>query len=487
MKNIIRAFIIVAIAVGLWSVMQLTASADTTNAVMYKDSDGNISAAPECKIVESSGQVEWDGGWYAVTKNTVITGRVTIKNGVNLILCDGAKLIVSPENDDIGINMISHKLNVFEGKTIGKYGGTLDVSGGNDKSGIRTDGELGIFGGTVLVNYDSDTHTAKKGRSFGIDSAKTTIGGGATVCACNGQSRGVGIDVSRELKIYGSDTRVYANCSVNGDKVSLTEGAGGVGIACYGQMEITDAVVYSCGGAAPSNNERGSDGIMSPIKMSGLSSLTAVGGEGAKTGNKYTTNGGDGIKGNVEITEGTPTILATGGNGAVSGAAIHGKMNIPSSLMAFKSTDGVAWKKVGSDEMSDSGILNQYAFIASYSPVTSETNSGSSTIARAKVTEPGKTKVKKAIKRKKSPKKISVKLKKVKGAKGYQIAVYKNKKNAKKNKKSIKKKYSSKTKFTVKSKKFKKLKKIYIRARAYTLDGKKKLFGKWSKVKKVKR
>ena len=54
-------------------------------------------------------------------------------------------------------------------------------------------------------------------------------------------------------------------------------------------------------------------------------------------------------------------------------------------------------------------------------------------------------------------------------------------------KQAIKKKYSKKLKFTVKSKKFKKYKKLYVRARAYKLDGKKKIFGKWSKVKKVKR
>ncbi len=105
---------------------------------------------------------------------------------------------------------------------------------------------------------------------------------------------------------------------------------------------------------------------------------------------------------------------------------------------------------------------------------------------KKKVKAPGKTKVKKAIKKKKSPKKIKVTLKKVKGAKGYQIAIYKSKKNAKKNKKAIKKKYFKKAKFTVKSKKFKKYKKLYARARAYALDGKKKVFGKWSKIKKVK-
>ena len=250
MKNIIRVFMIVAIAVGLWSVMQLTASADTTNSVMYKDADGNTSAAPECKIVESSGAVDWDGGWYAVTKNTVITGRITLRNDVNLILCDGAKLTVSPDYDSNGISMLYYNLNVFEGKTTRKFGGTLDVSANGEHAGLLGDGsqgEIGIFGGTVLANYDSDTHTAKNGSSSGIATSKITIGGGATVCSYNGQSTGIGMYSANEIKIFGSDTKVYVNCSLNGDKVSLTEGAGGVGIYCDREMEITDAVVYSYG------------------------------------------------------------------------------------------------------------------------------------------------------------------------------------------------------------------------------------------------
>ena len=100
---------------------------------------------------------------------------------------------------------------------------------------------------------------------------------------------------------------------------------------------------------------------------------------------------------------------------------------------------------------------------------------------------PGKAKIKKVYKKKKSAKKIKLKIKKIKGAKGYQVAVYKSKKKAKKNKKALVKKYvKNKKKVTVKSKKLKGKKKLFIRARAYVLDGNKKVFGPWSKVKKVK-
>ena len=103
------------------------------------------------------------------------------------------------------------------------------------------------------------------------------------------------------------------------------------------------------------------------------------------------------------------------------------------------------------------------------------------------VKKPGKVKVTSA--KRKSAKKLKVKFKKVKGAKGYQLAVYKSKKTAKKNKGALVKKTYKKYKktYTVTSKKFKKKKKLYVRVRAYKLNGKKKLYGAWSKIKKVEK
>ena len=108
------------------------------------------------------------------------------------------------------------------------------------------------------------------------------------------------------------------------------------------------------------------------------------------------------------------------------------------------------------------------------------------TVAPKKVAKPSKVKIKKIAKKKKSAKKLKVTLKKAKNAKGYQVAVYKSKKNAKKNKKAIVKKYSKSVKVKLKGKKLKGKKKLFVRARAYNLDGKKKVFGAWSKIKKVK-
>ena len=88
--------------------------------------------------------------------------------------------------------------------------------------------------------------------------------------------------------------------------------------------------------------------------------------------------------------------------------------------------------------------------------------------------------IKKAIK-KKSAKKATIKLKKVVGVNGYQVKV------------SINKKFKKKTTVTVASKKVKVIvkklkagKKYFVKARTYTIIDGKKVYGKWSKVKKIK-
>ena len=80
----------------------------------------------------------------------------------------------------------------------------------------------------------------------------------------------------------------------------------------------------------------------------------------------------------------------------------------------------------------------------------------------------------------KKGRKLVVRWNAVKGTKGYQLQYAINKKFKKK--KSIQ---TKKTKYTIK--KLKKKKTYYIRVRAYKMNGKKKVYGKWSKVKVVKR
>lgn len=93
----------------------------------------------------------------------------------------------------------------------------------------------------------------------------------------------------------------------------------------------------------------------------------------------------------------------------------------------------------------------------------------------------GKAVVKKAIK-KKSAKKVSLTLKRVKGATKYKVQIAKDKKF----KKTIVTKTTKKLTYSVSNSKFKKAKKLYARAKAIVVKGGETYQGKWSKPKQVK-
>lgn len=93
----------------------------------------------------------------------------------------------------------------------------------------------------------------------------------------------------------------------------------------------------------------------------------------------------------------------------------------------------------------------------------------------------GKAVVKKAIK-KKSAKKISLTLKRVKGATKYKVQIAKDKRF----KKTIVTKTTKKLTYSVSNSKFKKTKKLYARAKAIVVKGGETYQGKWSKPKQVK-
>lgn len=116
--------------------------------------------------------------------------------------------------------------------------------------------------------------------------------------------------------------------------------------------------------------------------------------------------------------------------------------------------------------------------------VNTNTTVGSETTAQT-VKKPARAKIKRAYAKKKAAKLVKIKIKKVKGAKGYQVQISKAKKFKKKN--LLVRRNVKKLKPVIKSKKLKNKKKLYVRVRAYVLDTNgKKIYGKWSKVKKVR-
>ena len=116
---------------------------------------------------------------------------------------------------------------------------------------------------------------------------------------------------------------------------------------------------------------------------------------------------------------------------------------------------------------------------ATTTTVAPTTTAPATTVAPAKVTVK-KVAIKKATK-KKSAKKASIVLKKVSGAAGYQVKVSTSKKFAKKTTVTVN---AKSVKVTVK--KLKANKTYYVKARAYKKVSGSKIYGKWSKVVKVK-
>lgn len=117
--------------------------------------------------------------------------------------------------------------------------------------------------------------------------------------------------------------------------------------------------------------------------------------------------------------------------------------------------------------------------------VVPATTLGETTATDTECVPPAKAKIKKVTPKKKAAKLLKLKLKKVKGAVGYQVQISKTKKFTKKN--ILVKKHIKKLNVSFNSKKIKNKGKLFVRARAYVLDNNgKKVYGIWSKVKQAK-
>lgn len=100
----------------------------------------------------------------------------------------------------------------------------------------------------------------------------------------------------------------------------------------------------------------------------------------------------------------------------------------------------------------------------------------------SEIIKPSKGRVISATRKSKKAKKAKLTIKKVKGANGYQIQISASKKF----RKILVKKNIRKLKVTITSKNLKNKKKLYVRVKAYKLNGKTKVWGKWSNKKVIK-
>ena len=125
----------------------------------------------------NDGEVIWNAGWYAVTANTTISGRITVSGEVHLILCDG-KTLTAKE----GITVSSgNTLNIY-GQSLGT--GALTANGNAYCAGI---------GGKI---NDEGNDNDKNAGTITIDGGIVTATDGASGAGMGGGRNGAGGDIS---------------------------------------------------------------------------------------------------------------------------------------------------------------------------------------------------------------------------------------------------------------------------------------------------
>ena len=213
--------------------------------------DPTEAGAPQ-KICEAytlyAGQLDLEDGWYVVSSDMSVDGRINIRGDVHLILCEATTLAalkgvhvtganrltiwgqdfgtgaIVVANTDYGNAGIGGNSNEACG-TITVNGGTVTVISGFGGAGIG--GGVGGGGGTVVIGNGTVTATSD-GNAAGIGGGANASGGsvsivGGTVVA-NGGSNAAGIGGG----LYGSG----GNVSIIGGTVMITRHYSIAAIGC---------------------------------------------------------------------------------------------------------------------------------------------------------------------------------------------------------------------------------------------------------------
>ena len=211
------------------------ASWDGTKVVFTKQAAMSATA-----VANSDAAVTWSAGWYTVSGNVTINGKVTLGANTYLILQDGATLTI---NGQLDCKTNSKNLYIFGQK---KGDGKLNVTNNsgnaiNSKAGYRIDihgGEVtasatgtGLFTGYLAVYGGKLTATSGGGNGIGFGNTIDVYGGevvatsNATSGACYG-IRSSGSNTNQILTVYGDKV------TATGNGVSDMAGYGS-GFSCY--------------------------------------------------------------------------------------------------------------------------------------------------------------------------------------------------------------------------------------------------------------
>ena len=150
-------------------------------------------AASVTAVTNSDTDVTWGDGWYTVSGNVEINGKVTLTNDVNLILQDGATLTINGQLDC----STNHKNLYIYGQDKGD--GKLNVSYSDNMNGTAIYGDwetiLEIHGGEI-------TAAAIGGSGMGLEIDHFKMYGGKLTSTSKNNP---GIQFTRDFEVYGGE------------------------------------------------------------------------------------------------------------------------------------------------------------------------------------------------------------------------------------------------------------------------------------------
>ena len=203
-------------------------------------------------------------GWYAVTEDVTISGRITVSGTVHLILCDGKTLTAS---SGVSVNS-GNTLNIYS-QSEGSNQGSLSAT--SNSRGPAVIGGSGKYqsGGTIVINGGNITATGGD-YSAGIGGGNRGSGGNITI---NGGT--VTVNSSGDSGIGGGYNGAGGTITINGGTVTAksTYAGAGIGGGQYGagaNVTVTGGTVIATGDDA--------NGIGRGYKASDIGSLTVTGG-----------------------------------------------------------------------------------------------------------------------------------------------------------------------------------------------------------------
>ncbi|MBQ6346128.1 MAG: InlB B-repeat-containing protein, partial [Clostridia bacterium] len=304
----------------------LAANADGTMTVEYIDAGGEKHTQAGC-VKAASGDTEWTNGqWIVAIREVTVDARVKVTGDVNLILANGAKLIVPngiTVNDKDGA-----KLTVWAQSAVSNVMGTL--YSGTNKNDERTcpDDHAGIGGdpgstaGTIIINGGM---VNARGSQWTYEKAGAGIGGGSG-------GAGGAVVINGGI-VRASSGNGYVAAGIGGG----SNGAGGTVTITGGQVQATGGVDGAgIGGGGDGRTQGSSGGAGGTISISGGRVLArsakfgaGIGGAQGGAGGSITISGGlveayggeegAGIGGGQYSSGGTITI--SGGNVVATGGS----------------------------------------------------------------------------------------------------------------------------------------------------------------------